>query len=420
MRRRIRFFLNGLIIGFSVILAVEVLIFALEKCDISVDIFQLSGFKSAETAEATGTSKVEPVGKMEGKPSLQVPDELEEPENTGEDISFDATQYPYRELLSEKEQEVYNQIYSNALAYNTECFTLVNALTSDELSYSINAVFNDHPELFWLNTSYKYGCNRSNQVVQLQLSYGISNSELSEAQSKFDSAISTIVSEAASYSSEIEKELYVHDAIAELCTYSENASLNQSAYSALVSGETVCAGYARAFQVVCQKLGLTCYYLTGIASGGDHAWNIISIDGDLYNVDLTWDDSISESYGSSVYPYFNLTDSVISGDHTRGELSSQLPSCTATEMSYENVYGSTLTIDDIDNSGGGQITEGNFKINEPEKPVIDWRHPGEEPDSPNMQGGGTNPEPPSASNMPTDPDGDGGLKNGPGDMRRRY
>ncbi len=363
---KIAAFFKGIIIAFAIVLVIEGGYLLYQNGFISIDILQMSN---------VGASTNTPTGDMEGDDSLKLQGDIAEPVNTGEDLTFDASTYPYRELLNENQQAIYNQIYTNALEYNTETFTLAASVDSDELSEAINAVYNDHPELFWLNTSYKYGCDKSGNVVQVQLSYGISSSDLATAKTNFDNAIATIVSGASAYSSDIEKELYVHDAICDLTTYDTDSSLNQSAYSALVMGSTVCAGYARAFQVVCQELGMTCYYLTGTADGGDHAWNIIAVDGDFYNVDVTWDDSISESYGSSVYTYFNLTDSAIGVDHTRGTFSSKLPACTATAMSYTNVYGSTVEIDDITNNGGGQITDGNFTISEPPEPVIDWKNP---------------------------------------------
>ncbi len=365
MRKRgFKKFLKGVIISFTIALFIEggLLIWG----NISYVKASISMLSRPEVA--VDSSK----GPMEGEQTLATTDELEDPENTGSELSFDATTYPYRELLNEREQAVYNQVYSNALDYNTEAFTLTETLTSDELIETMNCVYNDHPELFWLNTSYQYGYNSSNEIVKVQLSYGISKSNLDSAKTAYNNAIENIVSGASSYESEIEIELYVHDAICELATYNSNAELNQSAYSALVNGSTVCAGYARAFQNVCQELGLTCYYLTGTADGGDHAWNIISIDGNFYNVDLTWDDSISESYGSSVYTYFNLTDSEIGVDHSRSTLSANLPACTSTEMSYTNVYGTTIEIDDIDNQSGNQLTDGNFTIHAPAEPIIDW------------------------------------------------
>ena len=97
--------------------------------------------------------------------------------------------------------------------------------------------------------------------------------------------------------------------------------MNQSAYSALVNGKTVCAGYARAFQYLLGQLGIPCYYCTGFA-GENHAWNIVALEDGYYNVDTTWDDT-----GDGTYDYFNKTDDDYAGDHIRRELSVYLPPC---------------------------------------------------------------------------------------------
>ena len=97
--------------------------------------------------------------------------------------------------------------------------------------------------------------------------------------------------------------------------------MNQTAYSALVNRQTVCAGYARAFQYLLQQLGIPCYYCTGYA-GESHAWNIVSLDDGYYNVDVTWDDTEGGNYD-----YFNKTDQDYAGTHMRQELSVYLPPC---------------------------------------------------------------------------------------------
>lgn len=422
-------FLKGVTFIFGVaILAEAFVLFAAPV--LGVDITETINYVSNQINAARGnfqtvnvfkgtTHTLEGGGPMEGTGKPQNSASLSSPVNTGSEYSFDETTYPYRALLSSAQQSVYNQIYANALESYTSTFTLVTSLSEDDLSDTMNAVFNDHPELFWLNTSYKYGYNSSGNVVQVQLSYGISSSNLEAAKASFDAAAEAIITTAESYDTDIEKELYVHDAICEMTGYDTNASLNQSAYSALVSGSTVCAGYARAFQYCCQQLGLTCYYVTGTASGGDHAWNIISISDNFYNVDLTWDDSISESYSSNVYTYFNLTDDEISTDHTRSALSAKLAACTATEMSYSSVYGSTVTIDDITNDSNSQITDGNFTIAPPDEPVVDWRNEPSHADNTQPVGQGNAGKEPMGNNMNGGLMQPGGMQaNGEGGMRK--
>lgn len=48
----------------------------------------------------------------------------------------------------------------------------------------------------------------------------------------------------------------------------------------------VCGGYAVSFQYLCDMGGFTCYYVTGYTSDY-HAWNIVTLDGKNYLVDVT-------------------------------------------------------------------------------------------------------------------------------------
>ncbi len=64
----------------------------------------------------------------------------------------------------------------------------------------------------------------------------------------------------------------------------------QTAYSSLVTGETVCAGYAKAFKLLCDEYGIPCAVVLGMSGGGGHAWNYVQLGGSWYAVDCTWGD----------------------------------------------------------------------------------------------------------------------------------
>lgn len=53
------------------------------------------------------------------------------------------------------------------------------------------------------------------------------------------------------------------------------------------STKVVCEGYSKAFQYLCDLAGLTCYTVTGTMDGGAHMWNIVTLDGENYLVDVT-------------------------------------------------------------------------------------------------------------------------------------
>lgn len=112
--------------------------------------------------------------------------------------------------------------------------------------------------------------------------------------------------------------------------YVKDAQYNQSIYSSLVNKETVCAGYSKAFVCLLYELNIPAHVMTGYAASDFHAWNLLSIDGAYYNMDVTWDDAVD--YISRAY--YNITDTDISATHVRSEDVAGLPVCTATEANW--------------------------------------------------------------------------------------
>lgn len=240
--------------------------------------------------------------------------------HTGDGLDFDGVRYPYYAMLDDRGKHIYRQIYANASEiYST--FMPVEQITSDQLKNVFSAVYNDHPELFWLETAYSCKYMSHGRCVEIDLEFNRTAQNIDEARAGFEANARQILSEAQSLPNDYEKEKFVHDKLIERVSYNLGAEMNQSAYSALVNGQTVCAGYARAFQYLLQQLGIPCYYCTGYA-GEEHAWNIVALDDGYYNVDVTWDDS-----GGGRYDYFNKTDADYASTHIRQELSVYLPPC---------------------------------------------------------------------------------------------
>ena len=181
---------------------------------------------------------------------------------TGDGLSFSAEKYPYYQMLTENQQSVYRQIYANAQDL-TEKFAPEKAVSASDVKTAFEAVIGDHPEMFWLETGYSSKYLANGQCVEIDLKYNSTADDLESAKQRFDAAAQNLITGAASLDSNYEKEKYVHDALASAVTYDLTADMNQSAYSALVNGKSVCAGYARAYQYLLQQLGIPCYYCTG-------------------------------------------------------------------------------------------------------------------------------------------------------------
>ncbi len=259
---------------------------------------------------------------VEAEEAKQLKESLSEGD-TGALLVFEQEFYPYYHMLNDSEKELYRQIYANAYAMSG-AFKPCVEIFSTNLGRVVEAVFCDNPVLFWIEPAYtcKYGAD--GRVVEIALQYNETAGKAEQSKQKFQEKAAEILSVARTLGSDYAKEKYVHDKLAAKVTYAADASMNQSAYSALVNGQTVCAGYTRAFQYLMQQLGIPCYYCRGY-SGENHAWNIINLYGDYYNVDVTWDDTTP-----GTYDYFNKTDEDLARTHVRRSLSVKLPACTGT------------------------------------------------------------------------------------------
>lgn len=111
----------------------------------------------------------------------------------------------------------------------------------------------------------------------------------------------------------------IHDYLVNNTTY-QFTNTCYDAYGSLVEGYAVCDGYSKAFDLLCYLAGIDCMRITGTASNSlgsnqPHAWNKVCVDGQWYNVDVTWDDPISSS-PLLRHDYFLISDSQLAQDHS--------------------------------------------------------------------------------------------------------
>ncbi len=250
---------------------------------------------------------------------------------TGAKLAFNTDIYPYYGMLENPQKELYKQIYANADALIKNFAPIKPAgadyVNSIDLKNAFTAVVNDHPELFWVDTAYKYKYSPKGQIAEITLAFNLTATDIDSSKAQFAAAAKLITDETYGLYTDYDKEKKVHNELIGKVRYDANAPINQSAYSALVYGRTVCAGYARAFQYLMQQLDIPCYYVTGYA-GENHAWNIVKLDDGYYNVDSTWDDT-----NPNTYDYFNCSDADYATDHMRTDLSVYLPPCNGNKYS---------------------------------------------------------------------------------------
>ncbi len=148
-------------------------------------------------------------------------------------------------------------------------------------------------------------------TTSVKLDYTVQNDKLIAAKKKIQYCRCFCFEEFAS-GNDFEREEYINNYIIDNCRYDEEAAENNDvqggnendAYGALVDGKAVCEGYARAFQLLCNKANIDCVLLSGTTDSANHAWNGVKIGGDWYQIDVTWNDTDGENnYAEN--DYFN-------------------------------------------------------------------------------------------------------------------
>lgn len=205
-----------------------------------------------------------------------------------------------------------------------------NTLAKSELNAILCSLYYDYPEFYWLD-SFAYTYNASNYIESItafcsnEYRLGTTRTALN---TKMDTEIKRYLSLVNGVSSDYKKELIIHDEIINQVQYAfddkGNPSVEKWAHSIVGVFDTsynkvVCEGYAKAFQLLMNACGIECIYIPGTANGSGHGWNKVKLDGDWYNVDVTWDDPTSGNDTPILsHDYFNVTDAKLLTNHTPG------------------------------------------------------------------------------------------------------
>ncbi len=181
-----------------------------------------------------------------------------------------------------------------------------------------HAMCEDHPEFFFLSlsdsnmesyyystagiTTYVYEIRKSTKEEEMQIA-------------AFEEATKVFMNDIDLSASDLDIELQIHDKLLDMVSYDYELyeqhknderihDLGFTAFGALVQDSSgkknmaVCEGYSMAFEHLLHQAGIPCGTVSGNANQinainedqGGHAWNVVCIDKNWYEVDTTWDD----------------------------------------------------------------------------------------------------------------------------------
>lgn len=253
----------------------------------------------------------------------------------GRETTFEADHTSYRDQLDSEEKAAYDAIHEAVSEgeYRTEISLEDGSSdTRKERLYGIiSAYYNDHP----LETAVTTGRIKhprfpgTSFVVELETfitDEAVADPEmdpavmLAQLKAAVEDFYLRYTAEVAENATDLEKYQYAYEYITMQCSYnsdeiSEPCPLSpteretaHNAYGALVgagmkdgvpygAGNVVCEGYAKAYMVLCQRIGLPCVTIVGAANTvgnippiNNHMWNAVKLDDEWFAVDATWDD----------------------------------------------------------------------------------------------------------------------------------
>ena len=152
---------------------------------------------------------------------------------------------------------------------------------------------------------------------------------------------------------DLEKVFYVHEWLVQNIAYdrehlSDDVQDDHNLRGALLEGTAVCDGYAKTYALTLRKLGITGVLVTSKDIG--HAWNMVKLDGNWYQVDCTWDDPVdgSDQLGYCMHKHLLCTTEEMNTNHNDDgddsvafdleNLGTQNIVNLATDDTYENTW----------------------------------------------------------------------------------
>ena len=163
-----------------------------------------------------------------------------------------------------------------------------------------------------------------------------------------------------------EKEKAIYDWLVDYTSYSsQNLAPISSGdqYSHLPYGvfkyhQAICVGNATTMKLFLDILGIENQIIHSTEEG-EHAWNLVKLDGDWYHCDVTFDGSVN---GTPNYSYFNVPDSVKDDGNYPWDHEA-IPAADGTKYCYiannakevKNVYALPKYLQEQIDSGAGQI-----------------------------------------------------------------
>lgn len=242
-------------------------------------------------------------------------------------LNNQSASYFYYDHLSSNPKQIYDVLFEVAqdpVSEGNIGFMMTDMdPCSDEFYADFNTAYRalcfDHPELFWLYSGEEAEMIYLSEAVNMGGFYFVYIKmdepfyNFQEQMTEFNKAVDAFFMDIDKTGSDYDIVKQVHDKLINLVNYNDPVAedayaqlkgqdLAHTAYGALVSDShgianyAVCDGYTLALEYLLQQCGIEVAFIGGIAGAseadaGGHAWNIVKIEDQWYEIDSTWDDA---------------------------------------------------------------------------------------------------------------------------------
>lgn len=175
-----------------------------------------------------------------------------------------------------------------------------DSIEADRLKELVWMFNQNHAQYYFLQNRYMYGGEAAFAVYDI-FADGEARAEYTAT---FTQKIDGWLEEICAAELPEERIKIANDIVCENTTYARN-DYDQSAYSMVSLGQTVCAGYAKTMNILGNAAGVDTISVTS----PNHGWNMVKLHGEWYELDATWNDTDDERM--AVYWFYNKSRSSV-------------------------------------------------------------------------------------------------------------
>ena len=213
--------------------------------------------------------------------------------------------------LSIQSKRVYHEMERGYRRREKE-IRLSSSLSVGQSAHSLieihQAILNDNPELFFVSPHLRMNPGFSAAVYP---EYMYDSGRTSEINRTIDDIAKRLI--ARSTADIVQKEKLVNDFLVSNVRYRDDDRYEyHTIVGALIDGTAVCEGISHATTYLLRRMGVPCCNIMGKLGAEPHSWNIVSINGKFYHLDVT----NNRADQGVAYRYFNLSDYEMRSTHS--------------------------------------------------------------------------------------------------------